>query len=242
MGITEENSVTTKTRDKYKKAVKDFLMFVGATSLAMPLDRLDAKAVSYCDHRFLEGKGVGAGSTLLAGLQFSMPDVSRNGWLHVPRFGRALKGWSRLAPTATRQPLPWMVCAAIAHSLLEMASIAHCLAWLLMVDCYLRPSEALKLRCEQFVLPVRSRYKVALHLNPRKYRERSKTGELDESVVVSRRWLSDALAVYIGKRPAGLAFGSPWRKCGAHSWWQRIGAVLRDTDRCCTWADTAEHR
>ena len=31
MGITEENSVTTKTRDKYKKAVKDFLAFVCAT-------------------------------------------------------------------------------------------------------------------------------------------------------------------------------------------------------------------
>ena len=47
---------------------------------------------------------------------------------------------------------------------------------------------------------------VALHINPQELRVRSKTGELDESVIISRRWLSDAVVSWIRRLPRGAAF------------------------------------
>ena len=93
-----------------------------------------------------------------------------------------------------------MVCAGLALYLLRGAGLKYALAWLLMVDCYLRPSEALRLTKEQFVMPVHGHHdmnKMALHLNPQELRVRSKTGELDESVVVNRKFLSKALEMYV---------------------------------------------
>ena len=93
--------------------------------------------------------------------------------------------------------------------MLMQHGVEHCMAWLLMVDGYLRPSEALRLRRSQFIMPATGQpfmSRVAIHLNPRELRVRSKTGELDESVVVSRAWLSDALVLWIAHKPDGPAF------------------------------------
>ena len=209
MGITEENSIALATRESYTKAVDKFLSFAGLTSLSMAAAALDALLVRYYDEKFLEGKGVGTGTRLLSAIQYVMPVCSLRGALHLPRAGRSLKGWARLAPGTTRQPLPWMVCAALALYLLRGSSVEHCLAWLLMVDCYLRPSEALRLKKQQFVMPAAGHTdmaKVALHLNPQELRVRSKTGELDESVIVNRVFLSRCLEVYTKKQVAGPIF------------------------------------
>ena len=208
-GITEENAISMASRDSYDKAIDDFLREARLKDLKMASTVLDAKLVAYFDQRYLEGKGVGTGSRLVSALQFRVPSLCHKGVQQLPRSMRALKGWSRLAPAATRQPLPWIVCMAIGNTLLAQSGIAHAIAWLLMVDCYLRPSEALRLRTEQFILPTGRLHmdSVALHLNPQELRIRSKTGELDESVIISRRWFSDAVATWIRRRPRGPAFG-----------------------------------
>ena len=60
----------------------------------------------------------------------------------------------------------------------------------LMVDILRRPSEVLRLRCRQIIPPVRSEGKsyiqVALHLRPDYYGIRSKTAEIDDSVLIDR--------------------------------------------------------
>ena len=133
------------------------------------------------------------------------------GTLRLPRAVKSLKGWSRLAPGATRQPLPWEVCAAIASVLLTSDGLEPALAWLLMVDCYLRPSESLKLVRRQMLMPTTSEGMglVALHLNPTALGKRSKTGELDESVVVSRPWLSKVIEKFVGNLQREQLFPFP---------------------------------
>ena len=122
----------------------------------------------------------------------------------MPRAVRGLKGWERLMPGETRRPLPWIVVAAIALVLCRF-SPPMALCWLTMVDAYLRPSELVEMLVEQ-VVPSRASAgmrDVALHLNPDYRQRRGKTGELDESVLVSRRWLGNDLERYASGRARG---------------------------------------
>ena len=77
------------------------------------------------------------------------------------------------------------------------------LCWLIMIDAYLRPSEACELRVAQ-VIPRQAGKglgKTALHLNPDYMQRLSKTGELDESVLINRDWLGQLLESYAKRRP-----------------------------------------
>ena len=73
----------------------------------------------------------------------------------LPRTLRILKGWQKLVSSLTQQPLPLQICAGIPMWLLEASGVEFALAWLLMVDCLLRPSECLRLQVSQFLQPNR---------------------------------------------------------------------------------------
>ena len=97
----------------------------------------------------------------------------------MPRSMRALRGWRRLVPQKTRRPLPWSIVCAIAMHLALAGGAGMALCWLLMVDCYLRPGEAVALECSQ-VLPgtrVRHMRHTVLLLHPDERGIASKTGE-----------------------------------------------------------------
>ena len=138
---------------------------------------------------------------MYAAIRFAVPAYSSHGHLHLPRVCRALKGWRRMSPQKTRRPLPWDVVAAIAWNL-SAKSVGMALNWLLMVDTYMRPSECLLLTTDQ-ILPPTKRWpmlRAAVLLHPDQRGLSSKTGEMNESLIVTRPWLSKALMKYVATR------------------------------------------
>ena len=86
--------------------------------------------------------------------------------------------------------------------MLRLRQWAAALGWLIMVDCYLRPSELTEMAPQQ-VLPRDLRAnmrKVALVLNPGYAGKYSKTGEIDERVLVMREWLYPLIERYAALR------------------------------------------
>ena len=67
-----------------------------------------------------------------------------------------------------------------------------------MFDTYLRPNEMIEMKTEQVIEPQAQRGmdRVALVINPEYYNRPSKTGELDESLHISRAWLGRLLLRY----------------------------------------------
>ena len=196
VGVTEAASVTTATVQVYNHAIVKFLKSAGVKEIPRDLEVLDTEVVRYFDEGYLEGRGSGGGSTLLAALHFEEARLVGRGCCLLPRAIRSLRGWQKLVPSQTQQPLPWKLCAAIAMSLLESKSVWAAAAWLLMVDCLLRPSECLRLRACQVLQPTSEfgMMKATLFLNPTEFGQRSKVGELDESVIIDRKWLSESIA------------------------------------------------
>ena len=65
----------------------------------------DAALVSYFDDKFMVGKSSSDGTRLVPAMEHLTTCYERRGEARLPRAARAWKGWSRMAPTATRQPL-----------------------------------------------------------------------------------------------------------------------------------------
>ena len=210
VSFTEAASVTTATVEKYQRAIEKFLAATEQKEVTLDLHKLDDLVVTYFDQCCLEGLGAGAGSLLLAALHFRLPRLVGRGCVQLPRAIRSQKGWQKLRPTQTKQPLPWNLCMAIARCLKETNGIAWALAWLVMVDSYLRPSEALRLQASQVLQPSRDfgMRGTTLYLNPIALGRRSKTGELDESVAINRPFIGKAIArLALMKRRGEVLFG-----------------------------------
>eukprot|EP00959_Pyramimonas_sp_CCMP1952_P363476 7611509-Pyramimonas_sp.AAC.1 len=58
-----------------------------------------------------------------------------------------------------------------------------------MVDTYLRPGEAMRLTAAQVLGPCGIVSDVVIHVNPVYMLRASKTGEMDETATISRRWI-----------------------------------------------------
>ncbi|CAK0855451.1 unnamed protein product, partial [Prorocentrum cordatum] len=204
-GITEEASLTLKTRGQYKRLLSDFQTKQNVVDLSLHPAELDAHVVCYFDRLFLEGKAPSTGEKLIAAIQYVVPVYNAKGMMTLPRATRSLRGWRRLVPRRTRRPLPWEVVAAIAVNLLRMEGLGMALAWLLMVDTYMRPGECLDLKTSQVLRATSQRHMAlaAILLHPAEHGQSSKVGAADESLIVSRPWLSDILMMYVDARPSG---------------------------------------
>ena len=195
LGITEAASVQKRTIEGYTLAVTAFERIMRLTVVSLPVATLDSKMVTYFDYLYLEGECPSVGERLWAAVRMLIPEYSSHGRLSLPRAWRSLKGWRRLVPQKTRRPLPWVVVAAIAHWLACHAGLGSALAWLTMVDAYLRPGECMRLVTSQ-VLPRTSQKwmdSVVLLLHPDERGIASNTGEMNESLAIRRPWLADLL-------------------------------------------------
>ncbi|CAK0896451.1 unnamed protein product, partial [Prorocentrum cordatum] len=180
LGIAEQASVQQRTFASYTRSLAAFMIFCGPTCFIMPAPS--------------------SGEKLIAALMMFLPDCHVRGWRPLPRASRALRGWRRLAPTKTRQPLPWAVCCAMAMQVMAEATPGGlpcgpeaALAWIMMVDTYLRPGEALRLMSAQILGPCGILAEVVVHVNSGYMLRASKTGEMDETATISRRWIGTCL-------------------------------------------------
>ena len=203
LSVTEAASVSTKTRESYVRLLHAFLSRQGLRKAELTSVVLDRALIAFFDRLYLEGRDPSAGQKLAAAVLFHFPLLMGSSpQAQLPRTFRALKGWRKLMPARTRRPLPWVVVASIARRLLRGPCPPMALCWLMMVDCYLRPGEAVDLKPSQVIpgTPDTAMDRCALHVNPDYRQKYSKTGELDESLLVSRRWLGRAIEQWAMRR------------------------------------------
>ena len=117
---------------------------------------------------------------MLAALEYFDPSLSTR--LPTPR--RALKGFRRLAPGASRAPLPRIALFCLVGVALARDAPLRALAYLIWFHCYFRPMEPIALLAGQVVPPVAGRTRWGVLLSPAEQQIGSKTGQLDEIVLM----------------------------------------------------------
>ena len=147
---------------------------------------LDSVLVEYFNLLYFLGHSGDDASKLLAAVKFFVANLSRWGTETLPRCSRALAGWGKCVPRRSRQPLPWLVVAALAGVLLRWQLTEHVVAMILSFCTYMRPGEADSLVGLQLVEAVAegsdSGGVAALVLFPEEMGVASKTGLWDLTV------------------------------------------------------------
>ena len=175
-------------------------------------DSMDGLLVEYLDEQFWEGEELHEGTSTLAAILHTWPELGRGDRGSLPRSRQALQGWSKLGPSRARLPLPWLVMAGVCHWMAEEVAASMALVTLLTFVCYLRPGVASRLTEEQFTEPSKKLAKGGargpqhywtLNLHPREWEQCSKTGTWDETVEVNDQceldWISDCLYAKLGR-------------------------------------------
>ena len=105
-------------------------------------------------------------------------------------------------PQKTRRPLPWVAVAAIARHFAVAMGLGAALAWLLMVDTYVRPGECVDLTTSQVLPRTNQKFmqSVVLLLHPDERGISSKTGERNESLIIRRQWLAELVELWAAHR------------------------------------------
>ena len=153
----ELRSVSGTTRNKYRTATHNFLQFSDKMKVRLVTEsELDAGLVQWINMMYAEGHRALQDEWVVAGLLFFLPEYGKTGNKSIPRSLRCLKGWRKLSPLFSRNPLTWSVWCAMA---VEMTRLGHPLLSimvLLSVECYLRPSETLSLTGQSLLPPATS--------------------------------------------------------------------------------------
>ena len=103
----EENAVKLPTQRDYRRRVSSFEEQMQISALTMALVFLEIHLLEFFDLRFVDGADSTEGWEILAALCFFRPAIK--GCLKTGGFSRAKlapTGWTRIAPSAARLPLP----------------------------------------------------------------------------------------------------------------------------------------
>ena len=187
LSFLERNSLAPGSLGLYRERYHLFLRQRRQQRLPLRSSRqVDDAVVKMLHTMFEEGELSAEAQKLISVVKKFRPQLRGAGTL--PRSQTAVRGFRRLAPPCTRQPLPWDCACLISVTLTEDGQPRTALATLLCFCHYGRPSEVLRLTREQIVPPVRRRghagsfWSVTLH--PRENLESSKTGMHDESLQI----------------------------------------------------------
>ena len=202
----ECRAVRPGTQLLYDRSVSDFLSFCRKNDLrilgcdANEFDALDLAVTKYLNQIFVEGQGVEMASRVVAALRHVIPKIGRLQSGNLPRTMRALKGFSNLAPSHQRLPLPRPAALAIA-GLLACREQPQMALWVaLSFIAYLRPSECLAMTGRSIVVPIvgasQTYQRWGLLIRDAYAGQPGKTGLLDESVILDLDvWIYPALKV-----------------------------------------------
>ena len=187
----EKKAVTDRVRKYYSNELEQF--FAYATQNNLPLrapTQVDAALSAYCNQCFFRGEESSRGEKLLAAVMHFFPEYGRLGGAKIPRAWRCVKGWRRLSPARSRQALPLAVWCAFAWHLCCQGHPLMAVFLLLLVSTYARPNELLRVAKGCVVAPAHNITSVwSLVLNPAEGLRPSKTGAVDESMLLDSPWL-----------------------------------------------------
>ena len=179
-------SVGPQTGVAYKQDAKAFFEWATTHGLSLvAADEIDSALVAYMNSLFFRGHQAWRGQKLLASLAFLDSSLGRNGARKIPRSWRALKGWMLKTPPRSRLPQPWMLWCGLMADLSHRGFRAMAIMLLLMVTCYLRPSDAMRMRHGDIIPPAHgvSRF-WSLLLHRAEHGITSKTKTVDDSILL----------------------------------------------------------
>ena len=141
--------------------------------------------MKWLNRLYMGGHHLSKGEKFCAAFLFFHPNFGKKGRRNTARVWRALKGWKRKSPPRSRKPRTWPEIAAIANRLVMRGEFMKAVWVLLCFGGYLRPSDALRLRRQDFVAPVpgvNGKF-WCLVLSTSEFEEKSKTGISNESMI-----------------------------------------------------------
>jgi integrase len=155
--VLEERSVSVEVLGQYRQYLKGFENFCRGAGLEWPpKSNCDPALADYLDIMFLDNKSANAGEKTVASVEFHF--VQWKGFFTRSR--RALRGWRKEMPAKSRLPMPSLVMAGMAMSMLAKGKYFFALRMVLDFDAYLRPGESSSLRGKDVIEPVRGAGKI----------------------------------------------------------------------------------
>ena len=195
LSTLQANAITTAPANQCLDSILTFVLWLNLGQIVDP-HMLDKILVTFFDAEFLADSPPSVGSKLLAALLHFKPDLGASIKHAFPLATRALRGWHRLRPATTRQPLPLVALGAMVGRCLMLKEIAIALALLVCFSGYLRPRELTSLQVIQLVAPQRhggpSFKNWCLVLHPQFLAQKSKTGCFDETIEMDSDFLKFA--------------------------------------------------
>ena len=181
-------SVKEPTIHDYIIRAKEFAIWCAEMGLHWVSDpELDLSLLLFFDMLFFKGKGVDAGSKLVAALKYMMPRFARVGAGTLPRTARALTSWGKARPGNQRLPFPLIALMAVIGVLTFQGKTWEALYLFVQFRTYIRPGAFAKLRVKQLIPPALAAGLVCSHwclnLNPVEDLVPGKTGLFDESIM-----------------------------------------------------------
>ena len=114
LSFLEETTVRPATAADYKKRASEFIEWCLDDRFGWQTDReLDHILTIYLDKKFFQVDCADDASKFLAGLKQYMPILGRDGPAQLPRAGRVIHAWRKIAPGKQRLPLPLVALAAM---------------------------------------------------------------------------------------------------------------------------------
>ena len=208
LSVLEELSITEATQQTYLKSARVFQQWMDKQQL-FPATHGEVilRLLEFLDEMFFEGLSHQDGSRMWAAVHFLLPGL--DGHQLTSRVQRALKGWSRRAPTSSRFPLPRaLVMALAAHAVLQNR-VLEALAFILGFLTYLRPGALVGLSAASLIppTPLLGRATWGIVVSPTEEGKPTKTGEWDQSLLLDNPdfdWLDGPLReLFEGRDPRG---------------------------------------
>lgn len=201
------SSVTPHTLALYDTAARDFQRSTGMVLRPGVVPKnLDRKLAAYVHERYLVGDSYAVVNTAVHGVLFRMCVRMRD--VQLPLTKAAFRGFRRLVPENSRDPLPWQAVLHMAYWLVSMradltGAFQAAIAMLLQFDTYARPGAILQIGPRQLIPPMRevpSKEQVhALVLAPSDEGKYSKTRTQDDTILIGtmnsgREWINNVVA------------------------------------------------
>ena len=196
MSKLETNAVKAGTLSNYIEALQGLSTWLEAEGIRVEeydSEKFEQVLLEWADCQFNDGKPPEMGTTLCAAVKALYPRYSKSGDLKLPRFSRALAGWSKLMPGESRWPVPWPLVAAAAVWLARRKKTQEALALVLSFSGYLRPGEMMTLRVMDLVAPPAyddGRGHWSLLIRPAGRGRSTKTGTFDDSIILDSEYTS----------------------------------------------------
>ncbi|CAK0866002.1 unnamed protein product [Prorocentrum cordatum] len=207
--ILESHAIASTADGLYNAWFKELQDF--ATSIDRALDSAksaDAAMADFADYLFLEGLEEAELLKARAAAVWHLADLPPWGKLRLPRFQRAVKGYTNLDPGIATPPAPWEITCRIARQLAEvLKSVLAYLAIPLMLAAHLRSIDPRSLKEEDLCPPSASSQWWAWKLHPAERGDKSNIGLCDESILLDASYLPD-----LGECVVALMTGGPARK------------------------------